>query len=132
GALVRRGRAAREAAGGGGPSVHLRHVAPRDRPRARLQRPGGAPERSRRSEAIERGVGMSDRIEQMLRVGGDSDGVGEALERFLASAEGSGLVDVAYARADSPFGELLVAATPSGLVRIGFLHTGTADEVVGA
>ena len=74
---------------------------------------------------------MSDRIEQMLRVGGDSDGVGEAVERFLAAADDSGLVDVAYSRADSPFGDLLVAATPSGLVRIGFLRTGTEEEVVG-
>ncbi len=41
------------------------------------------------------------------------------LERFADRAAASGLVDVAYATADSPFGRLLVAATPRGVVRIG-------------
>jgi methylated-DNA-[protein]-cysteine S-methyltransferase len=31
-----------------------------------------------------------------------------------------GLVDVAYARVDSPFGEWLVAATPRGVIRLAF------------
>jgi methylated-DNA-[protein]-cysteine S-methyltransferase len=34
-------------------------------------------------------------------------------------AAAEGLLDVAYATADSPFGELLLAATPRGLVRLG-------------
>jgi methylated-DNA-[protein]-cysteine S-methyltransferase len=41
------------------------------------------------------------------------------LSRLAERASAEGLVDVAYARADSPFGPLLVAATPRGLVRIG-------------
>ena len=59
---------------------------------------------------------MSDRIEELLRTGG-GDGVGEAVERFLAKAEDGRLLDVAYARAESPFGDLLVAATPRGLAK---------------
>ena len=69
---------------------------------------------------------MSDRIEELLRTGG-GDGAGEAVERFLAKAEDGQLLDVAYARAESPFGDLLVAATPRGLVRVGFLHTMDED-----
>jgi methylated-DNA-[protein]-cysteine S-methyltransferase len=42
----------------------------------------------------------------------------KALQRFAAGAEAEGLLDVAYAMADSPFGPLLLAATPRGLVRI--------------
>ena len=72
---------------------------------------------------------MSDRIEELLRTGG-GDGVGEAVERFLAKAEDGQLLDVAYARAESPFGDLLVAATPRGLVRVGFLHTMDEDAVL--
>jgi methylated-DNA-[protein]-cysteine S-methyltransferase len=40
------------------------------------------------------------------------------LERFAARAEEDGLLDVAYAHLDSPFGRLLLAATPRGLVRV--------------
>jgi methylated-DNA-[protein]-cysteine S-methyltransferase len=41
------------------------------------------------------------------------------LERLAERAEAEGLLDVAYANVDSPFGRLLVAATPQGLVRVG-------------
>jgi methylated-DNA-[protein]-cysteine S-methyltransferase len=41
------------------------------------------------------------------------------LERFAERAEAEGLLDVAYTRADSPFGPLLLAATPRGLVKLG-------------
>jgi methylated-DNA-[protein]-cysteine S-methyltransferase len=40
--------------------------------------------------------------------------------RLVAEAEREGLLDVAYRTVDSPFGPLLVAATPRGLVRIAF------------
>jgi methylated-DNA-[protein]-cysteine S-methyltransferase len=40
-------------------------------------------------------------------------------ERFAERAAAEGILDVAYATADSPFGELLLAATPRGLVRVG-------------
>jgi methylated-DNA-[protein]-cysteine S-methyltransferase len=41
-----------------------------------------------------------------------------ALQGFAARAEAEDLLDVAYAEADSPFGPLLLAATPRGLVRV--------------
>jgi methylated-DNA-[protein]-cysteine S-methyltransferase len=56
--------------------------------------------------------------------------VGEATERLLDRALDEGLVAVAYARAESPFGDLLVASTARGLVRVGFLHAENEDAVV--
>ncbi len=53
-------------------------------------------------------------------------GSGDAAQRLLARAAAEGLVDVAYALVGSPFGDLLVASTPRGLVRIGFL--GAEDD----
>jgi methylated-DNA-[protein]-cysteine S-methyltransferase len=41
-----------------------------------------------------------------------------ALNRFADRAGAEGLLDVAYTMADSPFGPLLLAATPRGLVRV--------------
>jgi methylated-DNA-[protein]-cysteine S-methyltransferase len=41
-----------------------------------------------------------------------------SLQRLAARADAEGLLDVAYAQADSPFGPMLLAATPRGLVRI--------------
>jgi methylated-DNA-[protein]-cysteine S-methyltransferase len=40
------------------------------------------------------------------------------LERLAERAEAENLLDVAYATVDSPFGPLLLAATPRGLVRV--------------
>lgn len=40
--------------------------------------------------------------------------------RVVSAADSEGLVDVAYSRIDSPIGELLLAATPRGLVRVSF------------
>ena len=42
-----------------------------------------------------------------------------AIDRFRERAAAEGLLDVAYASADSPFGTLLLARTPRGLVRVG-------------
>lgn len=44
---------------------------------------------------------------------------------LLARAEDEGLVDVAYASVDSPYGELLVAATERGVVKLGLPNLGT-------
>ena len=41
-----------------------------------------------------------------------------SLQRLAERADAKGLLDVAYATVDSPFGPLLLAATPRGLVRI--------------
>jgi methylated-DNA-[protein]-cysteine S-methyltransferase len=40
-------------------------------------------------------------------------------DRLAARAAAEGLLDVAYTSADSPFGPLLLATTPRGLVRVG-------------
>ncbi len=42
------------------------------------------------------------------------------LERLVTRAEREGLVDVAYGTVDSPIGNLLIATTETGLVRISF------------
>jgi methylated-DNA-[protein]-cysteine S-methyltransferase len=41
-----------------------------------------------------------------------------SLQRLTERAESEGLIDVAYATIDSPFGSLLIAATTKGLVRV--------------
>ena len=42
----------------------------------------------------------------------------DSLQRLAERAEAEGLLDVAYANVDSPFGPLLLASTPRGLVRL--------------
>jgi methylated-DNA-[protein]-cysteine S-methyltransferase len=73
-------------------------------------------------------------LEKMLRsapAGGDLD---RAVQGVLARAERDGLVDVAYAPVDSPFGRLLVARTDRGVVRLALpSHRGarqSEDEVL--
>jgi methylated-DNA-[protein]-cysteine S-methyltransferase len=41
-------------------------------------------------------------------------------ERLAESADSGGLLDVAYRTLDTPVGSLLLAATPRGLVRVGY------------
>ena len=41
-------------------------------------------------------------------------------DRVIRAADAEGLLDVAYARYDAPVGELLLAATPRGLVKVSF------------
>jgi methylated-DNA-[protein]-cysteine S-methyltransferase len=48
-----------------------------------------------------------------------NDDVERAARHFAERADAEGLLDVAYAGADSPFGPLVLAMTPRGLVRIG-------------
>jgi methylated-DNA-[protein]-cysteine S-methyltransferase len=65
---------------------------------------------------------MTD-LEALLRASADEpDSV--ALPDLTEAAAGAGLLDVAYATLDSPVGELLVAATPRGLVRVSYLDGG--------
>ena len=52
------------------------------------------------------------------------------LERLADRAATEGLLDVAYATVDSPFGPLLVAATPRGLVKISFPVVYDPDETL--
>jgi methylated-DNA-[protein]-cysteine S-methyltransferase len=76
-------------------------------------------------------------LEKMLRrspsdhQGADLD---RAVEGLLARAESDRLIDIAYATVDSPFGELLVASTNRGVVRLALpTHRGSQssrDEVL--
>jgi methylated-DNA-[protein]-cysteine S-methyltransferase len=50
-------------------------------------------------------------------------------ERFVERAAREGLLDVAYARVDSPLGALVVAATPRGVVRLAY-EDETEDAVL--
>ncbi|MEX2108552.1 MAG: methylated-DNA--[protein]-cysteine S-methyltransferase [Solirubrobacterales bacterium] len=52
-----------------------------------------------------------------------------ALDRLTAHAAEEGLLDVAFAKTDSPFGPLLLATTPKGLVRVG-LPNQDAEELL--
>ena len=52
-----------------------------------------------------------------------------SLGRLAERAAEEGLLDVAYATADSPFGPLLLATTPRGLVRVG-LPNQDADQLL--
>ena len=72
---------------------------------------------------------MNDRLETELRRGAGG-GLGEGVRRLVDRALDDGLVAVAYARAESPFGDLLVASTPKGLVKVGFLHTGSEEAML--
>jgi len=62
--------------------------------------------------------------------------VGEAAARgaarFVKAAEKENLVDVVFARVDSPFGELLIATTPRGVVQLslhGYDQNATLEEL---
>jgi methylated-DNA-[protein]-cysteine S-methyltransferase len=59
------------------------------------------------------------------------DVVEAAASRFVKTAEKEKLADVVFARVDSPFGELLVAATPKGVVQLS-LHGYDQDETLEA
>jgi methylated-DNA-[protein]-cysteine S-methyltransferase len=52
-----------------------------------------------------------------------------ALQRLTERASEEGLLDVAYTTTDSPFGPLLLASTPRGLVRLG-LPNQDSDELL--
>jgi methylated-DNA-[protein]-cysteine S-methyltransferase len=56
-------------------------------------------------------------LARAARAGGDG---AAAAEGFVKKAEKAGLIDVAYATVDTPFGPFLLAATPRGLVRLSF------------
>ena len=62
-------------------------------------------------------------LERMLSraPGGEAEqAAAAAAERFAAAAGDAGLVDVAYGTVESPLGDLTVAVTPRGLVRIAY------------
>jgi methylated-DNA-[protein]-cysteine S-methyltransferase len=73
-------------------------------------------------------------IEQLLRAGPDgASRTGHdaqiATDGLLVHAQQHGLIDVSYAQIASPLGDLLIAATDRGLVRLAFPEQNT-DEVL--
>lgn len=54
----------------------------------------------------------------------DVETVSRLRRRLEGEAERAGLLDVAYTVIDSPVGELLLAATPRGLVRVSYANEG--------
>src|SRR3954462_5299151 len=57
-------------------------------------------------------------LTRMLRGTHSSDDLDRAVQGLLTRADRDGLVDVAYAPVDSPFGKLIVARTDRGVVRL--------------
>jgi methylated-DNA-[protein]-cysteine S-methyltransferase len=75
---------------------------------------------------------MDMNVEDRLRKAtGGLDVPGFDGSRFAARALDEGLADVAYTHADSPLGELLLAATPAGLACVAYLEFRPEDEVLG-
>jgi methylated-DNA-[protein]-cysteine S-methyltransferase len=68
-------------------------------------------------------------IEERLREGA-SGGVPFDHGRFAERAASEGLVDVAYTRADSPLGPLLLAATPRGLACVSYSEFRDEDQTL--
>jgi methylated-DNA-[protein]-cysteine S-methyltransferase len=56
--------------------------------------------------------------------GGPADVLDRMRARLVARATAEGLIDVAYRTLDTPVGSLLLAATPSGLVRVAYAREG--------
>jgi methylated-DNA-[protein]-cysteine S-methyltransferase len=69
-------------------------------------------------------------LEQILKGGDVADAARRASERASAVARASGLIDVAYSIEPSPLGDLLVAATPRGLVRIAYNGRESTDRAL--
>jgi methylated-DNA-[protein]-cysteine S-methyltransferase len=75
-------------------------------------------------------MGTMKELELALRGSTDLDrAAAEAAKRVTERAVSDGLVDVAYAFVDSPFGRFLVASTKRGLVKLAF-HPEPVSEVL--
>jgi methylated-DNA-[protein]-cysteine S-methyltransferase len=71
-------------------------------------------------------------LEELLRGEPDvGDAAARASERAATAAQELGLSDVSYAFEPSPVGNLLVAVTPRGLIRVAYNANETADAVLG-
>src|SRR3954464_6495446 len=126
-AVGSRARPARKAARRRGAALRQRLLAPRGGRRARLQRGSSAPQPARGPVEASEGDRMS--IEERLRKGSPGTGAFDAAG-FAERAESEGLVDVAYAHADSPLGPLLLASTPRGLACVSYSEFREEDETL--
>ncbi|GAC1321612.1 MAG: methylated-DNA--[protein]-cysteine S-methyltransferase [Thermoleophilaceae bacterium] len=73
---------------------------------------------------------MIDELGSQIRKAAGSLEPGYDRERLALGARSEGVLDVAYATLDSALGDLLVAITERGLVRISFLDCESLDAVV--
>lgn len=74
---------------------------------------------------------MSELERRLARGAGDARlDLDRLADGLRARAEAEGLIDVAYATMDSPLGELLVAVTPRGLVRLAYDDEAVEDAVL--
>jgi len=74
---------------------------------------------------------MTTTIEQLLKHRPDvSEDARRATERAAAAAREEGLVDVSYVVEPSPLGDLVLAVTPRGLVRIAYGANVVTDAVL--
>ena len=73
----------------------------------------------------------SRELEKALKQAGTNHAgeLGRLNERLLARADSEGLVDVAYATVDSPYGDLLVAATERGVVKLSLPNYAAEDAL---
>lgn len=69
-------------------------------------------------------------FQQMLTSPGDAETLSRLHARLVEQAAAAQLLDVAYCTLDSPVGTLLLAATPTGLVRVAYPNEGH-DHVLG-
>jgi methylated-DNA-[protein]-cysteine S-methyltransferase len=69
-------------------------------------------------------------LEDILRGGDVADAAARASEQAATSARALGLTDVSYAFEPSPMGDLLVAVTPRGLIRLAYNAHEHTDEVL--
>ena len=74
--------------------------------------------------------GDDEEMERALRAAlhGGSDAV--APPSIIDAAHAAGLLDVAYARLDSPVGTLVLASTPQGLARLAYVDEGQEEAVM--
>lgn len=73
---------------------------------------------------------MTDRVLSVLNADVDGDRLADLGRRLAERADAAGVLDVAYRMLDSPIGELLVAATDRGLVRVAFHWELGSDDVL--
>jgi methylated-DNA-[protein]-cysteine S-methyltransferase len=73
---------------------------------------------------------LKARLERATALNGTID-ADSALRRFAERAAETDLLDVAYATVGSPLGDLLIAATDGGLVRLAYLEDGDRDAILG-
>jgi methylated-DNA-[protein]-cysteine S-methyltransferase len=74
---------------------------------------------------------MNDSVERALIHAAAEVGA-SPLPDLSAAAAKAGLLDVAYATLDTPVGQVLLARTPRGLVRVAYIQPGEEDAVLEA